>query len=365
MKSTCFWTAIACFFLFSLLRFPAELMDASAHSLSLWLTSVVPSLFPFLTVTSILWRLGAAEALGRFLQPVMKPLFRLSGICAFPLFLGLISGYPMGAKLTSQLYVNHQLSLSEAKKLLAFCNQPGPLFLIGTVGAGFFHNTVWGYAFFVSALAGALGTGLLLRPLPAQSLLTSIKKQTQKTESISFLLSVSIRDALATAAQVGGYMVFFGAFCAALEQSGFFSLLGRIFSFLPVSREMISALGTGLLEMTNGTAALSQCKDNPKLLLACALFLTSFGGASIFGQSMDLLSVVPISSLRYLLYQALNGAFACIFFLLTYAFWEKQAQKAVPVFSSHTETAFSPLVHILLLSLLLLSLLSRRTNHRE
>lgn len=364
MKSTCFWTAIACFFLFSLLRFPAELLNASARSLSLWLTAVFPSLFPFLAITGILWRLGAAEALGCFLRPIMRPLFRLSGICAFPLFLGLVSGYPMGAKLTAQLYENHQLSLSEAKKLLAFCNQPGPLFLIGTVGAGFFHNAVWGYAFFVSVLAGAFATGLLLRPLSSQPLPASIQKQTQKKESISFLLSVSIRDALATVAQIGGYMVFFGAFCAALEQTGFFSLLGQFFSFLPVSQEMISASGTGLLEMTNGAAALSQCGDSLKLLLACALFLTDFGGASIFGQSMDLLSAVPISSLRYLLCQALNGAFACIFFLLTYDFWEKQAQKAVPVFSSHTETAFSPLVHMLLLFLLLLGLLSFRKSRK-
>ncbi|MBM6829346.1 hypothetical protein H9X85_06795 [Anaerotignum lactatifermentans] len=364
MKSTCFWTAVACFFLFSLLRFPAELLAASAHSLSLWLTAVFPSLFPFLAVTGILWRLGAAEALGRLLQPVMRPLFRLSGICAFPLFLGLVSGYPMGAKLTAQLYENHQLSLSEAKKLLAFCNHPGPLFLVGTVGAEFFHSTVWGYAFLFSVVAGAFAAGLLFRPLPAQALPPSAGKRTQKKEGISFLLSVSVRDALTTTAQIGGYMVFFGAFCAALEQNGFFSLLGRLFSFLPVSREMISALGTGLLEMTNGAAALSQCTDSPKLLLTGALFLTAFGGASILGQTMDLLAPVPISSLRCLFYQALNGVLACAVFLLTYDFWEKQAQKAVPVFSSHTETAFSPWVHMLLLFLLLLGLLSFRKSRK-
>lgn len=365
MKSTCFWTAIACFFLFSLLRFPAELLAASVHSLSLWLTAVFPSLFPFLAVSDILWRLGAAAALGRFLQPVMRPLFRLSGVCAFPLFLGLLSGYPMGAKLTAQLYENKQISLSEAKKLLAFCNQPGPLFLVGTVGAGFFHNAVWGYAFFFSMLAGSFATGLLFRPLPSCPLPPSVKQQTQKKESISYLLSCSVKDALATTTQIGGYMVFFGAFCAALEKAGVFFLLGKLLSFLPVSREMISALGTGLMEMTNGAAALSQCTDSPRLLLTCALFLTVFGGASILGQTMDLLANLPISSLRYLLYQAINGALACLFFHFTYEFWEKQAQKAVPVFSNHTETALSPLIHMLLLLLFLLSLFSFKTNHRE
>lgn len=366
MKSTCFWTATACFFLFSLLRFPAELLGASAHSLSLWLTSVFPSLFPFLAVTGILWRLGAAEAFGRLLQPVMRPLFRLSGICAFPLFLGLVSGYPMGAKLTAQLYENRQLSLGEAKKLLAFCNQPGPLFLIGTVGAGFFHNTVWGYAFFVSVLAGALATGLLFRPLPASPLSSAAFSRPQKKEGISFLLSASIRDALVTTAQIGGYMVFFGAFTAALTCAGAFSLLERLLPFLPLSPELLRAIAAGLLEMTNGAAAASQCGDSLRLLLTCALFLVSFGGASIFGQTLDLLQNVPLSPLRYALYKAINGLLSCIFFLFTYGFWEKYAQKAVPVFSLHTETALSPFCHMFLLCFLLgCFLLSARTKGRK
>ncbi len=89
----------ACFLIFALLRYPAAMLAASAESASLWFTRVLPSLFPFMAACGLLLRLGAAERLGSFLQPVMKPLFGLPGICAFPFFLGILSGYPMGAKL--------------------------------------------------------------------------------------------------------------------------------------------------------------------------------------------------------------------------------------------------------------------------
>lgn len=364
MKSTYFWTATACFFLICLFRYPAALLAASEHSLSLWLHTVFPSLFPFLTVTGILYGLGAAQKMGRLFQPLMKPVFRLSGICAFPLFLGIVSGYPIGAKLTVQLYENHEISLSEAKKILAFCNHPGPLFLIGTVGTGFFGNPVWGYGFFICTIFSTILMGLLVRPLPAVFLPAHSDKALPQKSSFSRILSQSIQDALITTAQIGGYIVFFGAFSEALSQVGFFCLLGKLSSVLPCSISYIQALGSGILEMTNGAAQLGLCPDSEKLRIISAFFLLSFGGCSILGQTLDILSPVPISPFRYTAYQIGNGIISAGLFFLSYTFWEKQAQKAVPVFSSHTETALSPWLFLFFLLLFLGSfLLSRKRKN--
>ena len=85
-------TVCVCFFIFALLRYPAALTEAAAGAFSLWFSSVLPSLFPFLAAIGILLRMGAAEKLGRLCAPLTKPLFSLSGICAFPLAAGLLSG---------------------------------------------------------------------------------------------------------------------------------------------------------------------------------------------------------------------------------------------------------------------------------
>lgn len=153
----------ACFLIFALLCFPAEMLAASAEGVQLWLTKVFPSLFPFLVACGILLRIGAAQRMGAALRPLMQPLFHLPGIAAFPFFFGLLSGYPMGAKLTAQLYEQRQLSLADAQQLLAFSNCPGPLFLIGTVGVGFFGMPAFGYLLWISAFLGAVATGILFR----------------------------------------------------------------------------------------------------------------------------------------------------------------------------------------------------------
>ncbi|MBR5269711.1 MAG: hypothetical protein IKU21_04320 [Anaerotignum sp.] len=160
-KSSVFITAFSCFLLYSLLRYPSEMLSASADSIRLWLTCVFPSLFPFLAASGILLRTGAAEKSGKYLSPFMKPVFGLNGIAAFPFFLGMLSGYPMGAKITAELYEQKQITLEEAQHILVFCNNPGPLFLIGTIGAGFFGMPQYGYLLLFSSVFGSVLTGIL------------------------------------------------------------------------------------------------------------------------------------------------------------------------------------------------------------
>ena len=91
----------------------------------------------------------------------MKPVFGLNGIAAFPFFLGMLSGYPMGAKITAELYERKQVTLEEAQHILVFSNNPGPLFLIGTIGTGFFGMPQYGYLLLFSSVFGSVLTGIL------------------------------------------------------------------------------------------------------------------------------------------------------------------------------------------------------------
>lgn len=358
MKSIYPATAFVCFFLFALLRYPQAMLAASASSANLWFSTVLPSLFPFLAAAGILFRLGAAEKMGRFLQPLMKPLFGLSGICAFPLFLGLLSGYPMGAKMTALLYEEKKITKEEAQKVLAFCNNPGPLFLIGTVGTGFFGSPIWGYSFFICATAGALLTGFLFRFSPVSSCKAASFSMQTKKEGFSSLFSSAIGDALTTVVQIGGYIMFFGVLTEALRQIGLFSFLGHILHILPVSTEYLTAMGSGFMEMTNGAHLLSQTTEAPLLCLTSTLFLVSFGGISILGQTLDILRPVPISTTKYVLSKLCNALCSSLIFLFTFSFWEKTAEKAVPTLSLqgtvYSDTAMM-LPVFLLLGILILS----------
>ena len=211
-------TVCVCFFIFALLRYPAALTEAAAGAFSLWFSSVLPSLFPFLAAIGILLRMGAAEKLGRLCAPLTKPLFSLSGVCAFPLAAGLLSGYPAGANTVAQLYEQRRISLSEARKVLLFCNAPGPLFVLGTAGTTFFGSPALGYAMLLAVFVGTILTGISYRSIPTDSNNQIPFLPAQKKEPFFLLFSSAVKDALLTSAQIGGFLVCFCVLQAGLAQ---------------------------------------------------------------------------------------------------------------------------------------------------
>lgn len=345
-KSALAASALACFLIFALLRYPEAMLAASAESASLWFSRVLPSLFPFMAACGLLLRLGAAERLGSLLRPVMKPLFGLPGICAFPFFLGILSGYPMGAKITAMLYEKKLISAEDARHVLVFSNNPGPLFLVGTVGAAFFRAPFWGYALLLSVSLGALATGVLWRftkaPAPAGS---RHRYPAAAPASPMSALSASVSDSMATLLQIGGYMILFAALAEAAEQAGLFSLLSRRLSFLPFSIAYLQGICTGLLEMTNGAYLLSAAPDALRLRLCAAAFLVSLGGLSILGQTFSVLSGLPISKREYCLGKLCNACFSAFFFCLLFPLLQSHVQEAVPALSLPAKAAGSPLAH--------------------
>ena len=324
----------ACFLIFALLCFPAEMLAASAKGVQLWLTKVFPSLFPFLVACGILLRIGAAQRMGAALRPLMQPLFHLPGIAAFPFFFGLLSGYPMGAKLTAQLYEQRQLSLADAQQLLAFSNCPGPLFLIGTVGVGFFGMPAFGYLLWLSAFLGAVATGILFRR--KKSVPTFHSVSVPSCQTLTEVLSASVADALRTILLIGGYLILFAVLSAAMEQAGLFSLLSRLLFFLPLSTETLRGFCSGILEMTNGAHLLSLSPDGLRLRLTLVAFLVSFGGLSILGQTFGVLAAMPISKKRLHQREAYQCPFQQPFFLFALSvFLSIRTKRSSCVFFAH------------------------------
>ena len=148
-----------------LLLRPQEAASAVRAGLALCAGTVVPSLFPFFAAISLLLQLGAAEALGRLCAPIMRPLFRMRGVCALPLLAGLLGGYPSGAKTAASLYAQGRITRQEAELLLGFCDNCGPAFLLGCVGAGVLGDPATGLWLFsppsspACSYAASPGTG--------------------------------------------------------------------------------------------------------------------------------------------------------------------------------------------------------------
>ena len=112
--------AVLCCFS-ALLLLPEVSAQAARDAMLLCAQTLIPSLFPFFVLSSLLIACGASELLSALLSPLMRPLFGLSGTGAAALALGLCGGYPVGARTAAELVENGALSQEEGERLLAFC----------------------------------------------------------------------------------------------------------------------------------------------------------------------------------------------------------------------------------------------------
>ena len=144
-----------------LLRQAETAAQAVRDGIQLCLTSVIPALFPFFAVSSLLVALGAAEAAGRALARPFGQLFRCGGAGCAALLLGLVGGYPVGARTAAELVRRGELSPAEGARLLTFCNNAGPAFAIGVAGVSVFGSARTGVWLYLLHCAAALLTGLL------------------------------------------------------------------------------------------------------------------------------------------------------------------------------------------------------------
>lgn len=119
---------------------------AAQNAVAMCLEVIIPSLFAFTVLSVYLQNSGLYRTV---LKPLAKPLSKLlrldEELCAV-FILGNIGGYPVGARLLSELCRQNQLSPKDAGRLLCCCYGSGPSFIISVVG-----NRVFG-----SAAAGAI-----------------------------------------------------------------------------------------------------------------------------------------------------------------------------------------------------------------
>lgn len=96
----------------------------------------------FFIVSELLIGFGVVTFIGTWLEPLMRPLFRVPGVGGFVWAMGLASGNPAGAKLTARLRKENKVNRIEAERLVSFTNSANPLFIFGAIAVGFFSITL-------------------------------------------------------------------------------------------------------------------------------------------------------------------------------------------------------------------------------
>lgn len=264
---------------------------AAAEALALCAGSVIPALFPFLVLSTLLVSLGFGEWLSPYLAGLMTPLFRQPGLASGALVLGLVGGYPIGARTAAELYRRRLLTENEAWRLLTFCNNSNPVFLISVLGAGVFGSVRVGVWLWLIHLLSALLVGLLFRgggKTPARVPAASAPA----TVSFPAAFVAAVKSAAGAMVSICGFVIFFYVLAKPLSSLG-----GHLAPAL-----------VGLLELFSLTPLLPP--DRLGFILAAGI--SGWGGLSVLSQTAAVLDGTDLPLTPCLLGKALQGLFSAL-----------------------------------------------------
>lgn len=351
-----------------LVIFSRSNLTAATNGLTLWATCVVPSLFPFFVITNLLSHTKIVSFTGKILDKFMRPLFNVPGIGGFAFVMGLISGYPVGAKVVSDFRNNGLVTKDEGERLLAFTNNSGPLFIISSVGISLFGDTKTGLLLLCTHILACITVGIILGKFSKKedksfrerniikhnklkshgdlTLSNSINKSNiinknisrgmktkfanSKSNNVTFknlgeVIGNSINNSISTILMIGGFVVIFSVIISILNQTHTLDILSKFFNpiltFLGINLNFAKPLLSGIIELTNGINLVADVSVKAILqnIVLCA-FLLGFGGFSVLLQVFSIVAKTDLSMKKYCIGKFMQGIFAAFYTFLALKF---------------------------------------------
>lgn len=261
--------------------------------LHLWFENMIPALFPFMILSGTLIRMGLSDGFVSLVYPLLRPVFRLSKSACYVIVMGFMCGFPMGAKCINDLYASGRLSHKEAAWLLSFCNNIGPVYLIGFALPLIDCNMVGMCIFGMYGLP--LLYGLLLRYTVYKDSNSAFEARPVITHKNLFhALNESIIAAIQSILSLGGYMILFNM------------LMLLPFRFAGNWHFYIAPF----LEISGGLSILGAKEP------LWALLLLPFGGLSCIAQTYACIVDTKLSIATYLVHKVILVAISGIYYFL-------------------------------------------------
>lgn len=290
---------------------------------------IIPSLFPFMVLSSFITRSGISSVLGKIFSPFAK-LFHMPSEAGLPLFLSFIAGYPVGASTASRLHSDGVLDKDDAFRMMCFAVCGGPAFIIKAVGQGMLGSTKAGVLLLAAHISAAVILGIIsaiinwikskqkINKLYAAGQINlqydrldmkrgniktiSKKSKTEGKEgkSVADAFVKSVHDSCMSMFPICGCVIIFSC------------ILSIITSFNP-PEWLKTSLGC-VLEVTTG--CFSAAKGGNLAFIAAVL---GFGGLSVCCQIFSAASNIKINYLKFFAYRLMHAFLSAAIMLVLQA----------------------------------------------
>lgn len=276
---------------------------AVRQGLMLCARSVIPSLFPFFVVVSFAVGCGFFAVLRRLGLPVGAAVF----------LVGIVGGYPVGARTVGELYRGGGLARERAETLLTFCNNAGPSFIFSIAGVGVFGSQKIGLALYGIHILSALAAGGLLDGLRSVRNVSKTAGSDMKTARCDMKPASNCMKSAGNGTKLPALFVS----CVGSAAAAMVNICAFVIFFLVVMALVRQAwpglppLALGLLELTGGITSLEASPAG----FCMAAALLGWGGVSVHCQTAAVLEDTGLSLRRYLLAKALQAVISALFAL--------------------------------------------------
>ena len=260
-------------FLIFLLSEPSVAAQGARYGLMLWADRLLPSLLPFMILTQLLIKSGYLDAITKKLH-IAYPYFVL--------FAGTLFGFPMGCKLTVDLYERGNLTSEEASLLFILSNQMSPAFVGGYILSETLHRPQLIPVSYLIFYGPSLCYGMLRLHFFARKKCSSAKKalKAKKTASglrINFaVLDAGIMNSFETMLKLGGYVMLF-------------SIITYMCRHFLSAYPAVCTLLAGVLEVTGAVSAINDFFTEVRVKYIAILAATAFGGCSGIAQTASII----------------------------------------------------------------------------
>lgn len=264
--------------------------DGAANGIEMCLGILVPSLFPFMALSSFIVKSGLSQILGRPFRPIMSSLFGLNECFAPILILSLIGGYPIGAKGVAELYKSGQADLHQSKKAALAVVCAGPGFIVNFIGSALYNNNTIGYIILASQIISVLVLAVVIN-------LFDKSKRRHNSYSEIAASKMAISEAVTEAAYESAkgiiniciFVVLFSAFTNIISCT--------------VGNQSVNTVAVTLLEVCSATKALSG-----KFPVELVAFAVGYGGLCVHFQIFSALGGIKINKALFFLIRIIQGA---------------------------------------------------------
>ena len=270
----------------------------NASAASIWVqnglylcgTRLIPSLFPFMVLSSIAIESGALRSLCKIPARLFGRVFKISEEATGAVIIGWLCGFPVGARSLCELYTGGLISASEYRRGVCIASTPSPAFLIGAVGKGTFGSPLLGVALYIiSVLFSAIIGAVMTRIDKAEAPYSPPKDKKKKSGSFASVFTHAVTSSASSMVSVCAFVVFFCAFLGVVEGT---------LSLFELS-DTVTALIFSFFELTSGISRIGEMSVALRLTL-CGIAV-GWSGLSVHFQTVSMCADAPFELKPYIL----------------------------------------------------------------